>query len=444
MKRAPTTFSLLLGLLILALALALGLGAALSIRAGRQVTGETYGRLVAAAAIASDDLSGRADAASKSTLLQLDELGIRADVSDEPPSSPMRMAPVVEDVGETAGRMLGDPSRVVVTRTSRSPLHRSETQVWVRSTSHPGHWIVLHALNYRGAVVGSTLMAAVIAGLIALIVAAFAARRLTRPLERLAANASDLLAGRPMRNTLHGSPREVIHLAQAIGDAGATLRGVARERELMLAGISHDLRTPLARLRLALELGDASDDERRQAMVEDLEQLDGALEQCLAFVRDGSEETPRQIDIATLTGQLLALREYPDDWQVEDGALLAFAVRPALLRRAIGNLMDNAERYGAPPFRLEMTSDGNHFLIRVSDHGPGVNRRLLDRLGQPFLRGEPARGGADGTGLGLSIVRRAAESHGGSLRLSNGADGGLVATIQLPFPPASATDPVNS
>ncbi|MFC5526152.1 ATP-binding protein [Rhodanobacter ginsengisoli] len=435
MKRAPTTFSLLLGLLVLALTLALGLAAALSIRAGRQVTGETYGRLVAAAAIATDELSGRSDPASQQVLRQLRELGIRPDVAAAPPEAPRRVAPIVEDVGQITGRMLGDPSRVVVTRSPRTPGQRSESQVWVRSSSHPGHWIVLHALNYRREVLGSTLLAALIAGLIALAVAAVAARRLTRPLEGLAAKANALLAGHPIGDTLRGSPREVHHLADAIGAAGKQLRGAARERELMLAGISHDLRTPLARLRLALELGDAGDPQRREAMVDDLQQLDSALEQCLAFVRDGSDEALREIDLVTLVGQLLALRQYPDDWELDGPPLLPVRVRPTLLRRAIGNLMDNAERHGAAPFKVILGSDETSHAIGVGDHGPGVATSLLDRLGQPFLRGDPARSNTIGSGLGLSIVMRAAQSHGGVLELRNAADGGFQATIRLPDRP---------
>ncbi|MDE2154471.1 MAG: hypothetical protein KGJ32_01050 [Xanthomonadaceae bacterium] len=434
MKRAPATFSLLLGLLALALTLALALAAVLSMRTGRQVTGKIYGRLVAAAALATDELSARSDPDSMRILGELRALGIRADVAEAPPAGAGRTAPVVEDVGRIAGRMLGDPSRVVVTRTAASPTRPSGAQIWIRSTSKPGRWIVLHALDYRNEMIGSTLLAALIAGLIALAVAAIAARRLTRPLESLAANAHALLAGNPMREVLHGSPREVHHLADAIGAAGARLRGAARERELMLAGISHDLRTPLARLRLALELGDASDPERREAMVADLQQLDSALEQCLSFVRDGSDEALREIDMATVLGQLLALREHPDDWQLDGPALLPFAVRPTLLRRAIGNLMDNAERHGAAPFRLGMGFDDEHFFLCVADHGPGAPPALLDRLGQPFLRGDPSRGGA-GTGLGLSIVKRAAELHGGTLQLRNAPGGGLVATIRLPSPP---------
>ncbi|MCE5232243.1 MAG: ATP-binding protein [Mizugakiibacter sp.] len=428
MKRGPSTFALVLALVALALLLALGLSGLLSTRARLHMVGETYGRLIVVAALAADDVDARRNAGSAATLAELERAGARFS-TQQPPAPTIRVAPALLEVGRTVGRLLGDPARVAVTQTP-------ESQVWVRSAHDPRRWIVLRAASYRRAVIQSMLLTALIAGLMALAAAALAARLLTRPLERLAVRAEALLAGAPVHDTLTGSPREVRRLADAIGQAGARLRGVARERELMLAGISHDLRTPLARLRLALELGDAGDPQRRAAMVADLEQLDGALEQCLAFVRDGRDEATREVDIATLAGQLLALRGQPDDWQFDGPAQLPAQVRPSLLRRAIGNLMDNAERHGAAPFRVALDSDAHGILVSVSDHGPGVPPELLGQLGRPFLRGDRARSNA-GTGLGLSIAMRAAELHGGRLDLRNAHGGGFVATLHLPCSPAA-------
>jgi two-component system osmolarity sensor histidine kinase EnvZ len=199
----------------------------------------------------------------------------------------------------------------------------------------------------------------------------------------------------------------------------------------MLAGVSHDLRTPLARLRIALELGDASDPERRKAMVDDLEQLDGALEQCLAFVRDGRDEALREIDVAAIAGQLIGLRALADSWQVDAPSFLRMEVRPTLIRRALANLIDNAERHGAAPFELTLRRDDVGLLVTVGDRGHGVRPALLGELGQPFLRGDPARGGGS-SGLGLSIVARIAKLHGGTLQLRNRDDGGFEARLRIP------------
>ncbi|WP_165371693.1 sensor histidine kinase [Pseudolysobacter antarcticus] len=105
--------------------------------------------------------------------------------------------------------------------------------------------------------------------------------------------------------------------------------------------------------------------------------------------------------------------------------------RPTLFRRAIGNLMDNADRYGAAPFRAMLWRDAENIHVRISDHGAGVAPELLSRLGQPFVRGDVARAGAGG-GLGLSIVARCVQLHGGTLTLRNADGGGFIAEISLP------------
>jgi two-component system osmolarity sensor histidine kinase EnvZ len=424
-KRGPTTFALVLATVTLALFIALTLSTLLITRSGLRMLGETYGRLAVVAAQASDDVAASGD---REAMERLRQTGVRFSTSP-PPTPKLYIAPAVHEVGASVGRLLHDPSRVTVVQTP-------ETQIWIRSARDPHLWIVLHAASYRSEVIDSVLLLSALAGLIALAIAGIAARILTRPLERLSAHAGALLGGAPIEEQLVGSPREVRHLAKAIGDAGARLRGVASERELMLAGISHDLRTPLARLRLALELGDASDPQRRDAMVADLDELDGALEQCLAFVRDGRDEALRDCDIAALAGQLLALRANPDDWQLEGASPLHASVRSTLLRRALGNLMDNAERYGAAPFvvsldRIASRREADWLAISVADRGPGVPAESLTELGKPFVRGNQARNGV-GVGLGLSIVARAAELHGGELLLRNREGGGFVVTLRIP------------
>lgn len=425
MSRAPSTFALVLGLVGAALLLALALSGLLQRRFGRQVMSDSYGRLAVAAALATDELAAQPTGTGAGpTLATLDRLGVRLSYAQPPAPRVHRVAPALTAVGHSVGALLGDAARVVATQTP-------DSQLWIRSARVPGRWIVLSVPSYRQRLLDSTLLLSLLAGLITWAAAALAARVLTRPLERLARHASAVLAGAPTTATLQGSPREVRRLAEAIGQAGEQLRATAGERELMLAGISHDLRTPLARLRLALELGDAGDPQRREAMVADLEELDRALEQCLAFVREGRDEAAQPTDLVTVVGQQLALRAQPEAWQLDAPARLPVPVRATLLRRALGNLMDNAERHGAAPFTVTLARSADTLHLAVGDRGAGVPPALLARLGQPFVRADPARGGG-GTGLGLSIAARAAQWHGGELVLANRAGGGFVATLVLP------------
>lgn len=426
MRRGPTTFALVLGLIALAVALALGIAAALSLGTGARFMSGTFSRLALSTALAADDLAARNDADAATTLARMQRLGLRFEAGP-PPASTMRIANALARTGDSIGNLIDDPSRVVVAQTGVA-------EIWIRSRHDPQRWIVLQSAARRRPLFGETMLIAAVAGLIAILVAAVAARLLTRPLERLEHNAGTLLDGVAQPDLLRGSSCEVRSLAAAIGNAGERLRHAARERELMLAGVSHDLRTPLARLRLALELGDGADAQRREAMIADLEQLDETLEQCLAFVRDGRDEVPREVDLTTIAGQLLGQRTSPDDWQLSAPPTLHAKVRPTLLRRALGNLMDNAERHGAGPFTVTLWRDDGMVRIRIADHGGGVAADLLPRLGQPFLRGDSARN-SRGSGLGLSIVARAAQLHGGALSLANAADGGFAAEFTLAADP---------
>ena len=429
MSRGPTTFTLILGLFFVALLLALSLAGTLSLRAALRTAGDTYGHLIAATAISADALNDSTDPTAKKTLDDMQRLGVHFS-SDPPPISPVRSAPMLLELQHRIGEILEDPSRVAV---AQFP----EPQLWIRSQRDPSRWIVFNAALYRQQLMRSIILTAILAGLIALAVAAIGARMLTQPLERLAQNANAWIAGASIAPSLRKSPREVRSLAAAISNASARLRAATRDRELMLAGMSHDLRTPLARLRIALELGDADDATRRAAMIDDLEQLDSALEQCLAFVRDGRDESVRNLDIATLAAQLIGLRMQPDDWNLRSPDTLFLDGRPILLRRALSNLMDNAERYGKPPFDIVLSQNAKTVSVAIDDRGPGIDAALSDKLGQPFVRGDSARGGG-GSGLGLSIVARIVELHGGALKWTNRDGGGFQVRIELPVEPAQS------
>ncbi|RLJ64806.1 ATP-binding protein [Sulfurisoma sediminicola] len=264
--------------------------------------------------------------------------------------------------------------------------------------------------------------------------------RVTRPLKALEHAAAEIGRGRQPAPLTESGPEELETLARAFNRMSADLARLDDDRALILAGISHDLRTPLTRLRMEIEMTGA-DEETREAMAADVEEMDRTIGQFLDFARTGSEggEGLEPIDLAAL------LRELAEQYRRRGFTVVlepAFAedarlpVRVATLRRAIANLIDNALRHagGEQSVELALARIGGAMRIEVRDRGPGIPAAEADRLKLPFTRLEVARSNAVGAGLGLAIVERIARAHGGSLDLLPREGGGLVARITIPAP----------
>ena len=235
------------------------------------------------------------------------------------------------------------------------------------------------------------------------------------------------------------------------------LSKIEQDRAEMLAGISHDLRTPLARLRLETEMS-VPDSEAREHMVADIAQVDTIIDKFLDYAR------PDHINLEPLVlSDIVANSAFPftvrDDMEVlidvpKELRVLADEVE---LARVLSNLLENARRYGKTPGTANTTVDiaavarDGWVAIRVGDHGTGVPPELLPNLTRPFFRADSARTSATGAGLGLSIVAKMVQHMGGKLRLGNSAQGGLTATIRLrqapdakPSPRKKARDPAGA
>ena len=210
------------------------------------------------------------------------------------------------------------------------------------------------------------------------------------------------------------------------------LASLEADRRLILAGVSHDLRTPLARLRLGVELSSSSQDDR-DAMGTDIDEMDRIIGQFVDFARDGQSEASKQIDLTEMLADLEAHYERlgsrvrftaPESVRVEG--------RPLGLRRAVSNLIDNALRYApGQAVDVELAVTQEHALIEVLDRGPGIPADQVERLKRPFTRLEVARTDVKGSGLGLAIVDRIARAHGGSLLMLGREGGGLRAILRL-------------
>ena len=257
-------------------------------------------------------------------------------------------------------------------------------------------------------------------------------RQATRPLQQLAQAADNLGQNLDAPPLAEAGSTEVRTAAQAFNRMRDKLRRLIDERSRALAAVSHDLRTPLTRLRLRSEL---IDDERlREQMAADIDAMAQMIDATLDYLRGLRENEPvRPIDINALLASLAEdFAALGRPITVEGLANDSYNGRLSALRRAIQNLMDNAFKYGRNP-RIIVSDDETDLRISVEDEGPGIPPEALDRVTEPFYRPDAARASdTGGVGLGLSIVRDVALLHGGELALANRPQGGLSAELRLP------------
>ena len=266
-----------------------------------------------------------------------------------------------------------------------------------------------------------------------------AVRIATRPLSHLAAAARTLgehPESAPPLDTR--GPQEVALAAAAFNQMQTRIGEHVAERTRILAAISHDLQTPITRLRLRAEQVD--DEHLRSRIQSDLDAMQALVREGLAYARSMDASTPAQpVDLRHLAE---ALRDDAIDmgWRMEISGAPArpCIARPAALRRALWNLIENGVKFGGR-VEVELREDGGHFDICVRDHGPGLAEDELEKVFEPFYRTEASRNReTGGTGLGLAIARNLVRAMGGELSLHNHPDGGLLARITVP---ARAADP---
>jgi signal transduction histidine kinase len=265
-----------------------------------------------------------------------------------------------------------------------------------------------------------------------LLVSWIAVRWATRPLKTLADAADDLGRNIHRPPMAESGPAEVTRAARAFNTMQRRLAGYIRERTQVLAAMSHDLKTPITRLRLRAELLD--DAQQRAKFTADLREMETMVAGALNFLRGMENTEPVQpIDVTALLESLQAdMRETGAAVAIAGRAQAPYRGRAQALKRCIGNLIENAVKYGE---RAHVIVDDNatRLQLRIEDDGPGIPEAELENAFEPFYRLEASRNrDTGGSGLGLAIARGVAELHGGTLALENRARGGLAATLTLP------------
>lgn len=276
-------------------------------------------------------------------------------------------------------------------------------------------------------VLSTTLMAAAI-----ILLAFISVRALTAPLSALSHAAERLgldMASPPLAET---GPSEIRQAARAFNGMQSRIKKLISDRTQMLAAISHDLRTPITRLRLRTEF--VEDDEQRAKMLSDLAEMEAMIASVLAFIReDTAKEEARRVDLAALIGTICDdLSDAGADIQLEPGPPIPLLCRPLALKRAFTNLLDNAVKYGGRA-RVSLAKQDGHLRVDIEDDGPGIPEDLREKVFSPFYRIETSRNrDTGGTGLGLTVARSVIGAHGGDIELHDRPGGGLRVSVKLP------------
>jgi two-component system osmolarity sensor histidine kinase EnvZ len=313
-------------------------------------------------------------------------------------------------------------------------------------SGEPWHWVSIPSggrvfwIGFPHSRLGTqplaTLLVTLVVGvLLAMLAAWWLARRLVAPLERLDEAAAVLGRGERPELLPEQGPRELAALARRLNSLVREVHELLEGRTTLLAGLSHDLRTPLARMRLALEMlrhrPDPALVERLDADVEEMNRLVGDM---LGLARGLGRERPGEVAVEPLLEELAArARESGSRVAVVAEPCVVYAA-PLALRRLLGNLLANAQRYGGrPPIELQARREDGVVRISVLDRGPGIPPEQLEAVFRPFHRVEPSRSqGTGGSGLGLAIVRQLAQANAWTVTLENRPDGGLAAWLLVP------------
>jgi two-component system osmolarity sensor histidine kinase EnvZ len=276
--------------------------------------------------------------------------------------------------------------------------------------------------------------------LLSLLGAGFISRLINLPLSRLASAARSMARGETPPPLPEVGPVEIRQANSSFNHMVSDLTRLESDRALILAGISHDLRTPLARMQLELEMANLTEDERA-GLRSDIHQIDLIIGQFLEYARSAERSDFTLVDLSETLSDAAREAERIPGIEIEVALEKNVFVRgnATELRRVFDNLLENARRYGKmaedsqAEVLVSLTDKSGKALVEISDRGPGVPEAELKRLLHPFARLDAARGQANGAGLGLAIVDRVIKRHDGTLQLKNREYGGLAVLIMLPL-----------
>ena len=424
-----------LGLLMLGGLAVFGLvGGLLYLDDRRERIEENFARTLSVRMVAMVEVLEEVPAAERERLRAvLSDRQLRIRLLEERPRGARWQAP--ERIDEDAARHLGGlhPRPFLVRLDERRPEGaRGRPRLLVAVELEPGAWAEFSVRTPRWPRPG-TLFWLGLTALLVVVSLVWGAHRMTRPLRHFAEAADRLGLDASPPPLPERGPRELREATRAFNRMTARIRRLVDDRTLLLAAVSHDLRTMLTRLRLRAEF--IEDREQREKAAADLDEMTSMLDATLAFARDeAADERPSSVDLAALLRSLAT--DYADAGRrvsCEGPEALSLPGRPVALRRLFENLIDNALRYGGEA-KVALTSGEGQAEALIDDPGPGIPEALRERVFDPFYRVEASRSrDTGGSGLGLAVVRAIVQRHDGAIQLEDRPGGGLRVRVTLPL-----------
>ncbi|AIY42021.1 Osmolarity sensory histidine kinase EnvZ [Collimonas arenae] len=300
------------------------------------------------------------------------------------------------------------------------------------------YWLVLDRDRVERGSGVQWLQWASVALILSLLGAMFISTLINQPLSRLTAATRAVAKGLQPEPLPETGPTEIEEANRSFNQMVSDLQRIESDRAIILAGISHDLRTPLARMLLEVEMANLSDD-ARGGMQSDLAQMDGIIGQFLHYAKPTDTSSFEKINLSELIDNVVQTAERQADIRIKTDIAPGIHIsgNETELRRVLNNVIENSRRYGKKDgddcvdIDINCQARQDRAIVNIADHGPGIPDGEIDRLLRPFTRLDVARGQANGSGLGLAIVSRIIKQHGGKLRLSNREGGGLNTQIDM-------------
>lgn len=308
---------------------------------------------------------------------------------------------------------------------------------WVRSAMAPDYWVRVPLAGLEETSFPLLTFYLLMIGVLSVIGGWLLARHLNKPLQSLQLAAIQVGRGEfPAPLSERSGATEIIAVTKAFNYMASGIRQLEQDRALLMAGVSHDLRTPLTRIRLASEMMAEQDSWIREGIVNDIEDMNAIIDQFIDYLRHHKQEELQRINLNDLIEETVQAEQVQQRKLITRLAadLPKICLRRIAMKRVLNNLLENALRYSEGDIEISSGYERSQkrVYLEIRDHGPGIPEHKMQAMFSPFVQGDEARG-SGGSGLGLAIIKKIIDTHQGEIRLHNHARGGLVVTVLLPL-----------